>query len=141
MDNQRKILEMLAEKKITVDEAERLMSLVKAGGSIPPGDIGQPKLSPKYLRVEVRPKEGAANADHENVKIRVPLSLIRTGMKLTSIMPPEAYNRMNSALKEKGIEFDLRNIKPEQIEELIGALNDLEVDVQNSNQIIHIYAE
>jgi hypothetical protein len=89
----------------------------------------------------VRPKPGFEGTEHDNVKIRVPITLIRAGMKLTSFMPPEAYNKINDTLKEKGIDFDIRNIKPEQIEELIGAINDLEIDVQNSQQTVHIYAE
>ena len=39
---------------------------------------------------------------------------------------------MNGALREKGIDFDVRNVKPEDIEELIEALSDLEVDVVSS---------
>jgi hypothetical protein len=96
---------------------------------------------PKYLRVEVRPGPGCAPHQQENVNIRVPVSLIRAGMKLGAVIPPNAYNQMDSALKEKGIDFDLRNIKPENLEEILTNLNDLEVDVRNGQQTVHIYAE
>jgi hypothetical protein len=59
----------------------------------------------------------------------VPLSLVRAGIKLTSLIPPEAMDKINGALKDKGINFDVRSIKSEDIEELIEALGELEVDV------------
>jgi len=37
--------------------------------------------------------------------------------------------KVNGALKDKGINFDVRSIKAEDIEELIEALGELEVDV------------
>ena len=65
-------------------------------------------------------------------------------MKLTSIIPPSAYNQVDSSLKEKGFDFD-RNIKPENIEELINALGDLEVNVESKNKRknaqVRVYAE
>ncbi len=60
------------------------------------------------------------------------MSLIRAGIKLTSLIPTEARDKVNAALLEKGIDFDVRNVKPEDIEELIEALGELEVDVVSS---------
>ena len=84
----------------------------------------------KYLRVTVLPD--VANENNPNVdrvNMRVPMSLIRAGIKLTSLIPPDAREKVNGALREKGIDFDMRNVKPEDLEELIEALSDLEVDV------------
>jgi hypothetical protein len=139
-NNQRKILEMLADKKISVDEAERLMSL------LPPESAGEevkgPKKLPKYLRVTINPaSEDVPPEERETVNIRVPITLLRAGIRLASIIPPKAYNQMDESLKEKGIEFDLRNITPENIDELILALNDLQVDIQDRKQTVHVYAE
>ena len=135
-ENKKKILEMLAEKKISVDDAYRLLNVIDSG------DSGQDstfraekvvKVKPKYLRVTVLPdaaNEQAQNVDRVNV--RVPMSLIRSGIKLTSLIPPEARDKVNGALREKGIDFDVRNVKTEDIEELVEALSDLEVDVVSS---------
>ena len=132
-ENKKKILEMLAEKKISVDDAYRLLNLID------PAEGGQEstlkaetavKVKPKYLRVTVLPdptNEHGPNVDRVNV--RVPMSLIRAGIRLTSLIPPEARDKVNGALREKGIDFDVRNVKPEDIEELVEALSDLEVDV------------
>jgi hypothetical protein len=140
MDNRRKILEMLAEKKISVDEAERLIALIQSDSS--PGENKERKIPPRYLRVLIKPTtSGTKPGECENVNIRVPMALLRAGIKLASIIPPSAYNQMDSALKEKGIEFDLRSIKPENIDELIAAFDDLEVNIQSDKQDVRIYAE
>lgn len=139
-NNQRKILEMLSEKKIGVDEAERLISLLHPESMRE--EAKESKKPPKYLRVSIKPtSDSVAPGESETVNIRVPITLLRAGIKLASIIPPRAYNQMDESLKEKGIEFDLRNITPENIEELIMALNDLEVDIQDGKQSVHVYAE
>jgi len=140
-DNQRKILEMLAEKKISVEEAERLISLLQPESNAGGRENKESKGLPKYLRVEVKPKGENPEGNQENVNIRVPMGLIRAGMRLASVIPPSAYNHVDSALKDKGIEFDLRSIKPENIEELIAALGELEVSVESGKENVRIFAE
>jgi hypothetical protein len=145
-DNKKKILEMLAEKKISADDAYRLLTAVDEdqGGQRNTGkdntgryDTGRQetenKTKPKYLRVTVTPGEGHTDTTHaDHVNVRVPMSLVRAGLKLTSLIPPDALDKANSALREKGINFDVRNIKPEDLEELIDALGDMQVDVQSA---------
>jgi hypothetical protein len=62
-------------------------------------------------------------------------------MKLASIIPPSAYENVDSALKDKGIKFDLRDIKPENIEDLIEALGDMEVDIEDAKNRVKVYTE
>jgi len=141
-DNQKRILEMLSEKKITVEEAERLLSLT---GSDETGeDEGsktrvEKKPTGKYMRVMVEPGEGEHKGDRVN--IRVPMSLLRAGIKFTALIPPYAANKVHEAMKEKGIDFDPRNFKPDDIEELVEALSDLEVNVEGGKEKVHIYVE
>ena len=143
-DNRTRILEMLAEKKITVDEAERLLAVAgneaRTETTYNPANTPNNKV-PKYLRVVVTPGPGSTEMDDvEKVNVRVPMNLIRAGMKLTSLIPPQASEKMNEAMREKGIDFDLRNMKPEDLEELINALSDLEVDVEGKTKV-RVYAE
>jgi len=95
------------------------------------------------LRVTVLPNpEKERSGDYDRVNIRVPMSLIRAGIKLTSLIPSEARDKVNLALHEKGIDFDARNMRPEDIEELIGALSDLEVDViSKSGESVRVFVE
>ncbi|MBN1176446.1 MAG: hypothetical protein JXA51_02065 [Dehalococcoidales bacterium] len=145
-ENKKKILEMLADKKISIDDAYRLLSVIDTEGG---GQEGAPRVEPgtktrpKYLRVSITPdpeKENTENVDRVNV--RVPMSLIRAGIKLTALIPPEAMDKVNGALKEKGINFDVRSVKTEDIEELIEALGELEVDViSGKGEKVKVYVE
>lgn len=136
-DNKKRILEMLAQNKITADDAYRLLSAINGGEGRREGTSKEEtaaKHKAKYLRVTVLPDpESERSGNYDRVNIRVPMSLIRAGIKLTSLIPSEARDKVNGALREKGIDFDVRNMKPEDIEELIGALSDLEVDVVSKN--------
>ncbi len=143
-ENRKRILEMLAENKISVDEAERLLAVTgnEATTESPYTPVNtETKQMPKFLRVVVEPGPGAEGAeDVDKVNVRVPMSLIRAGMKLTSLIPPHASDKMNEAMREKGVDFDLRNMKPEDLEDLITALSDLEVDVDGKTKV-RVFAE
>jgi len=145
-ENKKRILEMLAQNKISTDEAYRLLSALESEGS---AAEGTPKagtaarMKSKYLRVCVVPGH---ERDHggkcERVNIRVPMTLIRAGMKFTSLLPPEARDKVNGALREKGIDFDMRNLKPEAMDQLLEALSDLEVDVASSDgETVKVFVE
>lgn len=140
-DNQKRILDMLAEGKISADEAQKLLAAIGPGGDETKTTAGTPR-HPKYLRVVIQPNpEAAGEEDVKRVNVRVPVALIRAGIKFTSLIPAEASDQVNEALKEKGIDFDVRNLKPEDLEELIEALHDLEVDVQNGKEKVRVYIE
>ena len=161
-ESQKKILDMLAQGKISVEDAHRLLSAVGAeeGGygeaghknaGHEAGDFANKVLSKgKYLRVTVTPGEEGINGKGNlfqdgnvgRVNVRVPLSLVRAGIKLTSLIPPDALDKANSALREKGINFDVRNIKQDDIEELIEALGDMQIDVEGGKgEKVKVYVE
>ncbi len=145
-ENKKKILEMLAQNKINVEEAYRLLSVLdsdEGGQESTPRAATAEKIKPKYLRVTVLPDSAnERNPNVDRVNVRVPMSLIRAGIKLTSLIPPEARDKVNGALREKGIDFDVRNVKPEDLEELIEALSDLEVDVVSSRgEKVRVFVE
>ncbi len=136
-ENKKRILEMVAEKKITVDEAIRLLELVDR-----PETSSTTKKAPRYLRIVINPStEGRAEADVERVNVRVPLALIRAGVKLTSLVPTDVADKVDTALREKGIDFNLRNLKEEDIEQLVEALSDFEVDIEAGRGKVNIYTE
>jgi hypothetical protein len=145
-DNKKRILDMLAQNKISADDAYRLLSAMDSGeGGREGGTRAETAVKGKarYLRVTVLPDpEAEKTGNYDRVNIRVPMSLIRAGIKLTSLIPSEARDKVNLALHEKGIDFDERNMKPEDIEELIGALSDLEVDViSKTGEKVKVFVE
>ena len=145
-DNRKQILEMLAKGKINVDEAERLLSLVeqpsssKASGHTPEEGTKSP---PKYLRVVVEPDKDNSDAESskERVNIRVPMGLLRAGVKLAALIPSAATDRVNERLQEKGIGIDLGNLKVEDLEQLIDAMADMQVDVQDGKERVRVFVE
>jgi hypothetical protein len=135
--NRKKILEMVAENKISVDEAARLLELVEE-----PEAGSKPQKAAKYLRVTVRPSgEGRAESEVERVNIRVPMALIRAGVRLTSLVPAEVADKVDAALKEKGIGFNLKTLREDDIEPLVAALNDLEIDIEGGKGKMNVYTE
>ncbi len=142
-ENRKKILQMLAEGKISVSEAERLLSLItSANNRNESNNSTSAKASPRYLYVVVEPKPGASPEHrHGKVNVRVPFGLIRAGMKLATLIPPEAADKVNDAMKDKGMSFDMRHLKPEDIEDLISALQDSEVNVDADDETVRIYTE
>ena len=131
-EERKRILEMLAEGKINTDEAERLLSAL-SNETEKGSDITEKVWGHKYLRVVVEPAPGSEST--ERVNIRVPLKLIRAGLKLASFIPKDAQVKVNEALHEKGIDTDFSRIKPEDLEDLIGQLDNLTVDVEGKEKI------
>ncbi len=139
--NRRQVLDMLAQGKITVEEAERLLSLVDQPAGADAGATGNSearKPAPKYLRVVIQDGDGP---ESEHVNIRVPMGLIRAGVRLASLLPSNATSKVNEKLKEKGIGIDIGKIKAEDLENLVDSLSDLQVDVQGGKEKVRIYVE
>jgi SHOCT-like domain len=141
-ENRKRILEMLAAGQVTADAAERLIAaLEKEPGS--PGASAETRGRdwPKYLRVVVEAEEGHHGNGPAKVNVRVPFELLRAGVKLASIIPPQARVKVNDALHEQGIALDLSQIKPENLEELVYQLKDLTVDVDDKNNKVRVFCE
>lgn len=139
----RKILEMLREGKLSVEEADRLLETVSAGGAASAGTAGTAEAAPtgggrKYLRVQVEP--GSDSPGQERVNIRVPMKLIRAGIKLAAFLPGNTKAQVSDALREKGIDADLSKLGAQDIEELVSNLDDLTVNVEGK-ETVRIYAE
>lgn len=134
-DSHKKILEMLSEGKISVEEATALLSKLQdpaiADDAISEVESGEAqKRTPKYLRVVVD------SADGDKVNVRVPLSLIKTGIKLTALVPGKVADKMSSH------GFDLSQLSELDSDELIEALRDMQVDVDSADgDKVRIFSE
>lgn len=147
-EDTKRVLEMLAQGKISAGEAERLLERLAAvggGRSAAPGGAaaaravesagGDPEPAasggkPKYLRVVVNSVQG------DQVNIRVPLALVRTGIKLSAMLPEQARQQ----LQEKGI--DLSQLSGMESEEMIQALRELTVDVDSAQgDVVRVFCE
>jgi len=145
-DEKRQILNMLAEKKITVDEAERLLKALgepvdqrhhhRSESDMEIPNTG--KRKPKYLYISVKPKEGEGKKG-EKVNIKIPLFLLRTGLKFGGVLPDSAKEKINRALGEKGI--DISKLEESDFEELVAGLSELAIMVDDEDEKVSIYCE
>jgi hypothetical protein len=134
-----KILSMLKDGKITVDEAERLLDAIgKKEKVVEVNQEGEaPKKKYKFLRVHV---DGGGNKK-EKVNVKIPLNLIRAGVKLRSFIPNKTSDLINLKLNEKGISFNLDDINPEKIEEFIEAFGEMSIDVEDGDDKVRVFCE
>lgn len=143
-ENRRQVLEMLAAGKITAEEAERLISALESGpttagehfGTVGSGNGASAtvKTKAKYLRVLVEADEDMTGLKGPTtLNVRVPMQLLRAGVRLASLIPKQAHDQFDEALNRHGVPLTLSQIKPENLEELIDHLEDLTVDVNGSD--------
>jgi len=158
-EERRQILAMLAEDKISVEEAEGLLEALKdkdahreSASALTAGPAKTDKKKPKYLCIRVNPKRreggdgeriegGHRHRRHrgERINIKVPLFLLRTGLKLKGILPEEVKEKINTKLGEKGI--NLSDMDDASFEELITGLTELSIEIDDEDEQILICCE
>jgi hypothetical protein len=143
-ENRRQILEMLAGGKITAEEAERLLAAIEPEATAAKGrefdgmvdrlKSAVPKARAKYLRVQVEADESTTGMKGQTtVNVRVPMQLLRAGVRLAGLIPKQAHDQLDEAFTKHGVPITLSQIKPENLEELIDHLEDLTVDVDGKD--------
>jgi len=133
----KKILEMLAEGKITSEDAEKLLDKLGAGGGAgartdeaQAGEATPPGHKPRFLRIVVD------SPDRDQVNARVPLSFMRTGVRLLAVLPP----RVSEKLAAKG--FDLSAFAGMKGQDLTEALEELNINVDGPDgKKVRIFCE
>ena len=140
MNEQRKdILDMLAEGKITAEEAEQLIAALERDQPPPASSLdARPKGKAKYLRVVV---DALENGEPSRVNVRVPLQLLRAGVQLAALIPAQALDRANAELSKSGVPLDLTQLKPEQLEALVEHLDEMTVEVDAPDAKVHVFCE
>ena len=140
-ESRRQVLEMLAAGKITAEEAERLIAALER--DVPAEAQPRPAVRRKYLRVMVDSDEPGQSPVRVNT--RVPMQLLRAGVKLANLIPPQARAKVDRALQEQGIPFDMGGINANNLEEIINQLEELTVDVdvdeQNQKVKVRVFCE
>lgn len=137
-EERRRILAMLAEQKISAQEADALLDAL--GSRSDAAALGRSEVStPKYLRVLV---EGHEEGHTGKVNVRVPFDLIRAGVRLAALIPAAAHGPINKALKDQGIDFDVSKLKADDLQDLVHHLSELSVDVDGAHgEKVRVYCE
>jgi hypothetical protein len=93
------------------------------------------------MRVLVESPEGFDGQGKGTVNVRVPLSLLRAGVRLATLIPPQALSKANDELAQAGVPIDLTQLKPQDLEELIEHLADMTVDVDQPDAKVRVFCE
>jgi len=120
----KKVLEMLAEGKITTEEAERLLEKLNGVGTASEaaakdkaGEPGAAPGKPRMMRIIVdRPGQ-------ESLNIRMPVSFARTGTRLIGVLPVNVTEK----LAEMGIDASTIGAV------MSGSMEDLNIEIDKGN--------
>ena len=153
-DETRRVLDLLSQGKITVDEADRLLAAIRpastgsagtqaaaAGKATATGEAP----SPKYLRVTVTKARSWPGDDSEparrawmwpgytggrdrEVTIRVPVALVRSGMRLGAMIPG-LTGAGQAHLRERGVDMDLSKIDVDTIIQMLNEFGEINIDI------------
>jgi len=131
----KKVLEMVAEGKISASDAERILEKL-AGTTQTAGAQKQAEPAeasakkPRFLRIVVD-KPG-----QEQVNVRMPLSFTRTGRSLLAVLPP----RVGEKLSELGI--DLAALGSSNCcEDWAKAIENADINVEKGDRKVRIFCE
>jgi hypothetical protein len=140
-EDTKRILELLASGKVTVDEADRLLRAIgtEPAGASPkaPGDAERPAA--RYLRIAVQ-KSANGCGPEKQVNIRVPLSLVKGGMRLGAMIPGYG-DAISEHLRRHGLDLDLSKVSAENLESVLKDMGELAVDVDQGKAQVRITCE
>jgi hypothetical protein len=128
-EEKKRILQLLAEGKISAAEAEELLESVAAPGTVPSANAPA-KDKPKWLRVKVNSVD-RESGDVSDVNLRVPLLLIRGGAKLAGLLPEKVREKVSGSLRAEGVNFDLARMSAQEIEDFISLLADSGIHIES----------
>ena len=113
-DDTRRILDMLSQGKITVDEADRLikaMSARPAGRDRHVRHCGRTaEARMRWFRINIHKPAKDETHKPKDVNIRVPIAVVKGGMRLGAIIATFAGEKAAQRMKERGLDLDLSTI-------------------------------
>ena len=140
-DDRRRVLDLLAQGKITVEEADQLL---RALGSAAAQETTQPAAEasrkPRFIRIAVHKPADGRDAK-EDINIRIPIPMLKGGMRLGALIPGYIGDKITARLRERGMDFDLSNLDPNAIEAVFRELNDMGIDFESRKAQVRITCE
>ena len=148
-DDTRRILDLLAEGKITVDEADQLLKAVgtataaEPAGDAPAGDAA----APRWIRINVR-KPANEHRKAKDVNIRVPVAVMKGGIRLGAIIASFAGEKAAQRMRERGMDLDLAKISGDlskmngpEFDQFLKTLDDVNIEVDDGKAQVRITCE
>ena len=135
-DDTRRILDLLAQGKISVDDAHRLIAAVNA--SYTPAAAAD--STPRYLRIAVH-QPAAGERREKDMNIRVPIAIVRGGMRLGAMIPGFGGERLRARLRDKLVDIDLSKLDPAALEAMLKDLGEMNIDIDSGRAQVRITCE
>jgi len=135
-DDRRRILDLLAQHKITVDEADELMRALDTKGAAA-GDADQ---ALRWFRVSIH-KTAKDGKKDQDVNIRVPIAIVRSGMRLGALIPGLAGDQVAARLREKGLDVDFSKLDSASIDAMLRELGDTNIEIESGRSQVRITCE
>jgi hypothetical protein len=142
-DDTRRVLELLAQGKVTIDQAEQLLrALAEQPATAPAREIGEraERAKPRYVRITVH-KTAAEGGKDKDVNIRVPIAIVKSGMRLGAMIPDVANDHVTAKLRERGLDVDFSKLDPAAIDQILQDLGDRHIDIDAGKAQVRITAE
>ena len=124
----RKVLDMLQDGKVSVDEAEQLLGAISTDNSPVYQLEATDRELPKFLVVQI-------SSGTDEVNVRVPVKLISLGVDLSKLNPQVA-EAIDEAVP--GTLHGLAGLKDNELRE---ALQGLKISIQDDEDSVRVYCE
>jgi hypothetical protein len=139
----RRILDLLAQGKISVDDADQLLRAVGAADSeaqprATAADAG--RSGARWMRVTID-KAARDGRPPKQVSIRVPMALVRGGVRLGAIFPGFPYkghDPVSQHLREHGVDVDWSKM---DLDSVLRNLDETTIDVDKGKAQVRITYE
>ena len=149
-DDTRRILDMLSQGKITVDEADRLIKALNTNqpaeaAAAEPATGARPA---RWFRINIhKPAKDEAHRP-KDVNIRVPIAVVKGGMRLGAIIGTFAGEKAARRMKARGLDIDLAAINSDlsqmngpEFDEFLRSLNDTNIEIDDGRAQVRITCE
>jgi hypothetical protein len=139
-DDTRRVLDLLAHGKVTVDEADQLLRAVAPSEGDATAAADPQPAKRRWLRIAVhkQAKEGHKDKD---VNIRVPISIVRSGMRLGALIPGLAGDQVAAKMRERGLDVDFTKLDAAGIDAILKELGDSNIEIDSGRATVRITCE
>jgi len=150
-DDTRRILDLLSQGKITVDEADRLIKALSAdrpaeATAADKAADGRPPV--RWFRINIHKPAKDDTHKPKDVNIRVPIAVVKGGMRLGAIIATFAGEKAAQRMKERGLDLDLSTINGDlsrmngaEFDTFMQSLDEMNVEIDDGKSQVRITAE
>ena len=135
-DDTKRVLELLAQGRITVDEADQLLRAMKEPAAEPAADA----RTPRWMRLTIE-RAARDGRPAKTVTIRVPVAFARSGLRLGAMFPHVFGPKLKEEFSKQGIDVDFSKLDLGHIETLLNDLGETTIDVNDGRAQVRIRCE